>query len=1213
MKLIHLSVASIIGCLLGLAVLIGITLSGLDEIRVKQEQVADLLDLKAREDDFSVASDRLLLFGADAELLADYRREGEALQQHLRQVGAESTAERKAVDRVEALLDRVTAEVEQSADTSATAPETSRGALDIPTRSRIVMNQVAELGGAVDSALDALLRERQRAIASDAMWIGGSLAGAAVLFGILSVIAFLLIHRRVAVPARALAHTLNAIRAGDADARAPVHGDDELADLAMTLNQTLDERQALDARLREQNRRLHQFHDLLEGSDDLCAILDSDYRYIWINRAYQNRFSLEEDIEGRTLPDIVGERLFREQIRPRLDRCLAGEPQRFELEREFKGIGTRRLLARQYPIDLPGRASERRVAVVITDITDIHSAKADLVRHANLLELAGRVARFGGWSVNLVSGRCEWSNVVAEIHGKPHGYAPPVGDGMAFYAPEYRERIRELFTACAEQGVPFDDELQIIDAQGQRLWVRALGEPVRDEQGNIVQVQGAFQDVTSRRESEKRLRKLAHIVDQSPAAVAVTDLQGHIEYVNPAFEAVSGYPREELLGDTPARIKSGNTPEAVYRELWETITAGQVWAGELLNRRKDGSLYWESEVISPLTDERGEITNYVAIKQDITALKEAEQALRASRDELASLLDARKALINSLPAHIALLDADGKIIDVNEQWRHFGEENAYAGDDFGLGVDYIGLCEAASGDCADEASEMAAGLRDVLAGEQEVFALEYPCHSPEQFRWFRVMANRLVPGEENSAHHGAVVMHINITERKLAEQELSRIAFEDPLTGLYSRNGFTRQLQQHIAQHGWQAPGLVVVIDIVGLRDVNDAFGYEVGDRLLVEMGRRFREQAGAHGLAGRIGSDEFTLFLLPERGEALETHLSRLIEFLSAPFELDGSNIEISIRLGHTRLGDQRRPAENLLREAELALFRHRAESSMPWVAFSNRLQEESQQRIELTRDLRRALNEDQFELHFQPKVALASGTLVACEALLRWYHPERGLISPGVFIPIAEQSQLIAPIGDWVLRRACQHLRDWRDAGLEPVRVAVNVSLVQFQKNDFPSRVRAVLDQFGVAPEELSLEITESVFERESELLLTQMRTLREMGVRLSLDDFGTGYSSLLYLQRYPFDEIKIDQGFVFHLLDDPLSRHIVETVVMLARALDAEVVAEGIESAAVSDELMAMGCRFGQGYFYSMPLEAEDFRWLLEQRSPLPLTDDGAATRL
>ena len=1204
MKLVHLSVASIIGCLLGLAVLIGVALNGLGEIRAKQEQVADLLALQARVDEFSVASDRLLLLGADAGLLTDYQREGEALQQHLRRMGAESAVERKAVDRVEALLDRVTAEIEQSADTGATAPETARGALELPARSRIAMSQVASLGRALDSAIDVLLRERQSAIAREASWLFAELMGAALAFGALSVIAFFLLHRRVAVPANALLHTLEALRAGDEDARVRVHGNDEMADLGVTLNRMLDERQALDADLRSHNKRLRQFQEMLESSEDLYGIVDANYRYLWVNRAYKEAHGLQqEEVEGLTLGEVLGADYFEQVVKPGVDRCFAGEVQRYETEREHPVLGWRRLLLRNYPIDIPG-TPDRSVCAVITDITELRAAESGLARQTRLLEIAGRVARFGGWSVDLDSLQSEWSDVVAEIHGVAHGFSPTVDQGIAFCAPEYRDRIHEVFTACAEQGVPYDEELQVLSAQGQRVWVRTLGEAVRDEEGRIVRVEGAFQDVSSRHAREQQLRKIAYIVEQSPAAIAITDTDGHIEYVNPAFEAVSGYPPHELLADTPARLKSGNTPDHVYRELWGTITAGRVWTGELQNRRKDGTLYWEREIISPLTDDQGRTTNYVAIKEDITGLKATEDQLRASRDELASLLESRKALINALPAHIALLDSDGTIIDVNEQWRHFGEQNAYAGDDFGLGVNYIHLCETASGDCADEASDVAAGLRAVLAGEQDRFALEYPCHSPEQFRWFRVMANRLAPGDET----GAVVMHIDITERKLAEQELRRIAFVDPLTGLYSRSGFVEQLGGRIAEDGWRPQGAVVMLDIVGQRDVNDAHGYDAGDRLLIEVGRRLTEHAGAeHGFAGRIGGDEFMLFLLPDSPEALERSLGRLVESLSGPIALNRIEIELSYRLGYTRLGEQQRPIQDLLREAELALFRQRQASAGAWVAFEAGFLESRLQRIELARELRRAIDEEQFELHFQPKVDLASGALVSCEALLRWNHPERGLIPPDVFIPIAEQSQLIGAIGEWVLRRACRHLRDWRDAGLAPVRVSVNVSLVQFQMGDFIAQVRDALDAFAVAPAELALEITESVFERHSDWLLSQVSALHELGVWMSLDDFGTGYSSLLYLQLYPFDEIKIDQGFVFRLLDEPFSRSIVETVVGLARALDAEVVAEGIESAAVSDALQSMGCGFGQGFFYSMPLEAEDFRWLLEQRRRLPLAAD------
>lgn len=699
-------------------------------------------------------------------------------------------------------------------------------------------------------------------------------------------------------------------------------------------------------------------------------------------------------------------------------------------------------------------------------IADINVAHDEFTRQTKLLHMAEKTVRFGGWTADLQNHRIEWSNVVAEIHGMPRGYSPSFDQAVNYYLPEHRDQILQAFTACAEQGIAYDEELQIMAADGQRRWVRSLGQPIYDSSERIIGVSGACQDVTVRREREQEVRKLAYITEQSPAPITVTDLDGNIEYVNAAFEQLSGYSRDELIGKTSARIKSGHTPDTTYQNLWQTIQAGHVWTGDLQNRRKDGTLFWERELIAPLADDLGRTTHFVAIKQDITAMK-------------------------------------------------------------------------------------------------------------------------------------------------AAEKELSRIAFEDTLTGLYSRSGFTHALTSHLESAGWQASGIVAIMDITGLRDINDAYGYDAGDQLLIELGRRLTQGVGEHKLTGRIGGDEFVFFLSLNSTEKLEARLHHLLNALTKPVMLEGAQIEISARLGYTCLGHPRRPVESLLREAERALFRHRVSLSTPWIAYDEQLQQDSRLRIQLTRELRHALDDDQFALHFQPKVDLATGELVACEALLRWHHPQHGLIPPGIFIPIAEQSQLIAPIGAWVLRNACQHLQAWRRSGLTPVSVAVNISLIQFQTGDLPHQVAHVLKETGVAPSELVLELTESVFSDASATLLQQMHALREMGVRLSLDDFGTGYSSLLYLQQYPVDEIKIDQGFIFQLLDDPFSRQLVKAVLMIADALHADVLAEGIETAEVGEALRAMGCRFGQGYYYSRPLNAEQFRCLLAMRGRLPADTGRYAT--
>ncbi|MDZ7854310.1 MAG: EAL domain-containing protein [Halomonas sp.] len=573
-------------------------------------------------------------------------------------------------------------------------------------------------------------------------------------------------------------------------------------------------------------------------------------------------------------------------------------------------------------------------------------------------------------------------------------------------------------------------------------------------------------------------------------------------------------------------------------------------------------------------------------------------------ETLSGALATRRALIDALPAHIALLDGDGKILDVNDQWRHFGTNNDSRDTTFGVGSNYLSVCRAANGDCAEEALEAAEGLKAVLAGHQASFALEYPCHSPDQPRWFRMMASRLMPGQEAQGFLGAVVMHVDITERKLAERELKRLAYRDPLTGLANRLGFMEAFSRHIAQHGWNPAALIVLLDIREMRNLNDAYGYDTGDHLLIELARRLENGLGKDILIGRISGDQFILFLPDDGSSHPRERLDHLDDLFHTPLQVKDFIIEIAARGGYTLLGDNERGAEILLHEVEIALHETRLRDNGEFYRYNREMDRLAQRRIDLTRDLRQALEDDQFELHYQPKVNLATGEVIGCEALIRWNHPQRGMQMPGQFIGVAEQSQLIGPIGDWVLLQACRHLREWQEAGLDLVQVSVNVSVDQFRLGDFTEKVREALETHDIDPSSLTLEITESVFSEESVQLRQQINDLHALGVRLSMDDFGTGYSSLLYLQQYPFDEIKIDMGFVRKILDEPLNRNIVSMILGISQVLGADTVAEGVETPAVRDALLELGCRIGQGYYYSMPLEVEDFRWLLEKQSRLPL---------
>lgn len=573
---------------------------------------------------------------------------------------------------------------------------------------------------------------------------------------------------------------------------------------------------------------------------------------------------------------------------------------------------------------------------------------------------------------------------------------------------------------------------------------------------------------------------------------------------------------------------------------------------------------------------------------------------------LAETLATKDALFNSLPANIAFLDEKGDIIEINNQWRQFGTSNDQRDATCGVGSNYLAVSRTTDGDDAEKALEAVDGLQAILAGERDSFALEYPCHSPEQLRWFRMLAARVSyrSSTEKEVFIGAVVMHVDVTERRLAEQKLENLAYKDLLTGQDNRLGFAKTFSRYIDQHGWNPPDVIALLDIHEMRNVNDVFGYEVGDQLLFEIAQRLEECLPDGTFFARFSGDQFIIFLPGTDASQTQTQLNKLTELFRHPIHLSKHVIKVETHSGYTILGEDERSVRVLTHEVDLALHEGRRNKEKLY-RYNWKMDQIVKQRIALAKDLHVALKEDQFEIHYQPKVDLATGELIACEALIRWMHPERGMQMPNQFIDVAEQSQLIGPIGNWVLFQACRHLREWQDAGLDVVQVSVNVSVEQLRPGDFVDKVQEALETYDIDPAGLMLEVTETVFSKDVQSLQKQLDALHEMGVKISLDDFGTGYSSLLYLQQYPFDEIKIDMGFVRNILESPLNRNIVSMIQGISRIVGAYTVVEGVENTDVRDVLIELGCRIGQGYYYSMPLEVEDFRWLLEKRARLPLS--------
>ncbi|MHC2373016.1 diguanylate cyclase (GGDEF)-like protein [Bradyrhizobium diazoefficiens] len=442
---------------------------------------------------------------------------------------------------------------------------------------------------------------------------------------------------------------------------------------------------------------------------------------------------------------------------------------------------------------------------------------------------------------------------------------------------------------------------------------------------------------------------------------------------------------------------------------------------------------------------------------------------------------------------------------------------------------------------------------------------------------------------------GWVATFEDITEWLEAQAKISHMARHDALTGLPNRVLFHEQLEQGLRRTGSGDQLAVLCLDLDHFKDINDSLGHPIGDALLKEVGRRLKATVGESDTVARLGGDEFAVVQIGRSEKAAARCLAgRLVEVISAPYEIDDHQIVIGVSIGISLSPQDGSNADELLKNADLALYRAKADGRGTYRFFETGMDARAQARRLLEMDLRAALQRDEFQPYYQPIRDVASGRVVVFEALLRWNHPQRGLIAPINFIPLAEETGLIVQLGEFVLRSACTDAATWPD----DVDVAVNLSPVQFRNPNLIASVTAALTVSGLPARRLELEITESVLLQNSEATLTTLHELRAMGVRISLDDFGTGYSSLSYLRSFPFDKIKIDRSFVSELATREDSMAIIRAVTGLGRSLGIVTTAEGVENDAQLELLRREGCTQAQGYLFSKPRPASDVALMLER---------------
>ncbi len=853
------------------------------------------------------------------------------------------------------------------------------------------------------------------------------------------------------------------------------------------------------------------------------------------------------------------------------------------------------------------------------------------------VEEAQRIAGLGNWSFDRPRSKGMWSKECARIFGlNPAQPVPTYRSLSRRVHKEDRIQVKDRAEAALHDGRDFELEFRWMLDAGATRWVRVIGKVTKNAEGKVVRVHGTVMDVTSRKLVELR-QSMEHTVTrllaetEAPLDVMPEVIQTICETLGWVCGALWTIDKQtgSLLRTATWALPLPRI-EAFFRQSKPTlkgpISSGLVaqviksrtpaWAQEnQLARANNGRDSAMRAVFALPIQAGGEMlgvmeffTNQVQFADPDILMSahfigrhigqffqrsQAEAALRESEAHFRSLVEQAS---DSFYVH----DVDGRFIDVNQQGCTC----------LGYTREELLQMNIADIDLDLSISELRY-LRDQIS-TREPIALESR-QRRKNGEIFPVEI-RMGPIDIDGQRHLLSLVR-DVTERKQMQDHIQHLAYHDPLTDLPNRAMFNRQLNHAIAQAQRYHKGLAVLfIDLDRFKNINDTLGHDAGDRLLKEMARRISSclrvsdmvarAEKATDMLARLGGDEFVVLIEEVTDSARVSHIARkILSAMVKEFPLEGQLIHVTASIGISMFPEDGRNEFSLMKHADIAMYRAKDRGKNTFQFYSSQMDLHSADLLALESGLRRSLERNEFVLYYQAKVETKTGRITGAEALVRWQHPELGLVSPVHFIPLAEESGLIVPLSQWVMKEALAQSRRWQKLGLPPMRISINLSARQFVDEDLMTDTIHALQDAGVEPTLLELEITESMMMNNTEKTIQMLEELRRMGIQIAIDDFGIGYSSLSHLKQFPIDILKIDRSFIKDIPGDKADEAITDAIIAMSKSLKIKVVAEGVETVEQLQFLRARGCDEIQGYFFSRPVAAAEFAKLLTENLESP----------